>query len=54
MQRVRGDNSGELDFVEKEEDEAGAEGYAGLIESLFFFKFIFFLGQLEHVLSAES
>ena len=37
VQRVRGDNSGELDSVEKEEDGAGAEGYAGLKESLFFF-----------------
>ena len=33
---MRGDNSGELDSVEKEEDGAGAEGYAGLKESLFF------------------
>ena len=32
---MRGDNSGELDSVEKEEDGAGAEGYAGLKESLF-------------------
>ena len=36
VQRVRGDNSGELDSVEKEKDETGAELYAGLKESLFF------------------